>query len=171
MLRGRTVGHWYDPVTALEQFGDQEWVRRSKEARQREDAAYAELLSLNAQTRSRTVVPTSPLTAEETPEEAEAREHIRRLQQRKHDAYQEARTLTDLLMEDLQEQLARGELIARGFTEPSSPGAPYLTISRHEWQILKLNLQGGPAARGWGVGYVGLTIGKPGIRSFFRRRR
>jgi hypothetical protein len=74
------------------------------------------------------------------------------------------------LWKSYRDSLHGGELIARGFAEPSSHGAPYLTISRHEWQILKLDPQGDQAARGGGVGYIGLTIGKPGTRSFFRRR-
>jgi hypothetical protein len=68
---------------------------------------------------------------------------------------------------DLKEQLTRGELIARGFREPLSHGAPYLTISRHEWRVIELKLP--DRAEGGGIGYVGLTIGKPGTKRLFRR--
>jgi hypothetical protein len=70
---------------------------------------------------------------------------------------------------DLKEQLTMGELIARGFREPLSHGAPYLTISRHEWRVIELKLP--DRAEGGGIGYVGLTIGKPGTKRLLRRGR
>ena len=66
-------------------------------------------------------------------------------------------------------RLRRGELIARGFREPLSPGAPYRPISWHEWRVMELKLP--DRAEGGGIGYVGLTIGKPGTRRLFRRGR
>jgi hypothetical protein len=76
--------------------------------------------------------------------------------------------MTDILLEDLQEKLLCGELIARGFREPFLHGAPYLTISRLEWHVLEVKLP--DRASGGGVSYVGLTIGKAGTKRLFRRR-
>ena len=75
----------------------------------------------------------------------------------------------DILLPGLNRRLRRGELIARGFREPLSPGAPYRPISWHEWRVMELKLP--DRAEGGGIGYVGLTIGKPGTRRLFRRGR
>jgi hypothetical protein len=102
-----------------------------------------------------------PLGTHETPEKTEARKLLKRYE----DVKRKVEAFTNLIYKDLDEQLVRGELIARGFREPFSHGAPYLTISRHEWRIIKL----GPPdrAEGGGVSYVGLTIGKVGTSHSF----
>ena len=43
-----------------------------------------------------------------------------------------------------------------------------MTIARREWHVLELKPPN--RAEGGGIGYVGLEIGKPGIKSFLRRR-
>jgi hypothetical protein len=86
------------------------------------------------------------------------------------DAMGQAEGYERLIREDLNERLVRGELIARGFREPFSHGAPYLTISRHEWLIIKL-VPLDDRAQGGGVSYIALRIGKAGTRSIFRRHR
>jgi hypothetical protein len=55
------------------------------------------------------------------------------------------------------------------FDEPFSHGAPYLTIPRQEWLIIKLEAP--DRAEGAGVGYIGLRIGKAGTKSVFRWRK
>jgi hypothetical protein len=100
----------------------------------------------------------------ETPE---APEHVRKLYKQYLDTKPQVEAYNNLIREDLNERLARGELIAKGFQEPFSHGAPYLTIARHEWLILKLVWP--DRAQGGGASYIGLTIGKAGTRSIFRR--
>jgi hypothetical protein len=73
-----------------------------------------------------------------------------------------------LLGDDLRERLLRGELIARAYREPHVHGALEVTISRHEWRILRPTLP--DRAEGAGIGYVGVMIGKPGTKRLFRRR-
>jgi hypothetical protein len=102
----------------------------------------------------------------ETPEELEAREQFH--QQDEVESRRMA-AVDQWINEDLNRRLATGELVARGFREPFSHGAPYLTISRHEWKIIRLEPP--DRAQGGGVSYVGLTIGRVGTKSFFRRRR
>ena len=102
----------------------------------------------------------------ETPEELEAREQFH--QQDEVESRRMA-AVDQWINEDLNRRLAAGELIARGFREPFSHGAPYLTISRHEWKIIRLEPP--DRAQGGGVSYVGLTIGRVGTKSFFRRRQ
>jgi hypothetical protein len=77
--------------------------------------------------------------------------------------------LRKLLREDLEGQLVSGDLIARGFREPFSHGAPYLVISRNEWRIIKLEQP--DRAAGGGISYIGVTIGEPGTKRLFRRGR
>jgi hypothetical protein len=55
--------------------------------------------------------------------------------------------LRERLLEDLRDRLTSGELIARGFREPLSQSAPYLTISRHEWRVIWLETPGHPGTR------------------------
>jgi hypothetical protein len=138
--RGWTVGHWYHPYDAAQKFGDQEYFRFYNEAQQEDTKAYIEWCG-------------------NTGDDA--------LYKQWKDAKGKTEGYDNLIREDLDERLARGELIARGFREPFSHGAPYLTISRHEWLIIKLVSP--DRAEGGGVSYIGLRIGKAGTRSVFRR--
>jgi hypothetical protein len=151
--RGWTVDDWYDPYDAAEKFGNQGLLRaRQKSAQQRDKVAaeWGKVLEAMPQ----------------TPKELEAREQF----DQQHEVESRRIAACDrLINEGLNGRLATGELIARGFREPFSHGAPYLTISRHEWKIIKLEPP--DRAQGGGVSYVGLTIGKVGTKSFFRPRR
>jgi hypothetical protein len=138
--RGWTVGRWYHPYEAYEKFGDQDWLRYYN---QEQEKAFVEF----GKDHGREYLP-----------HAISREYEDKIRQYDH-----------LIREDLHERLARGELIARGFREPFSHGAPYLTISRHEWLIIKWVEP--DRAEGGGVSYIGLTIGKAGTRSIFRRHK
>jgi hypothetical protein len=100
-------------------------------------------------------------------EEPEARERFLAFDKQYKEAKLTADALTDVIMADLHNQLVRGELIARGFRKPFALGAPYVTISRHEWHVLNLNELSDASAEG--VGYVGLRIGKAGTKRFFRK--
>jgi hypothetical protein len=145
VFRGWTVDKWYDPVSAVRAFGYQDEVQDFTEAERQRD--YALL---------------APDYPEPTDEEKE-----------RNRQYDEARWMvdhyTDVICRALNTQLIRGELIARGFREPFTHGAPYLTISRHEWRVLEVKLP--DRAEGAGIGYVGLTIGKPGTKRLFRRSK
>jgi hypothetical protein len=142
VFRGWTVEQWYTFVEAIYEFVDQEWVRQHNEAYEKINKAFGEF--------------------DTNMTDQKQYEYARRLQV-DADAYD------NLIFEELHERLARGELIARGFREPLSHGAPYLTISRHEWRIIKFELPN--RAVGGGISYIGLTIGKPGAKRFFRRRK
>jgi hypothetical protein len=89
---------------------------------------------------------------------------------RYEEAYRHATTLQLRIETDLNDQLVSGKLIARGFREPFTPGARYLTISRHEWRVLKLDAWS-DRVEGGGVSYIGVTIGRAGAKRFFRRAR
>jgi hypothetical protein len=149
--RGWTVDDWYDPYDAAKKFGNQGLLQaRQKSAQQRDKVADE----------------WSKVLEPQTPEELEAEEQCRQ----QHEV--ESRRIAacdERINEDLNRRLAAGELIARGFREPFSHGAPYLTISRHEWKIIRLEPP--DRAQGGGVSYVGLTIGRVGTKSFFRRRQ
>jgi hypothetical protein len=140
--KGWTVGDWYPPALAAEKFGDQDRLQHRKNAQQQLEKVWAE--------------------------RDELWDDVLDFNKRYEDAQGTVDLFTDLICEDLRQRLARGELIARGFREPFAPGAPYLTISRHEWRIIKLDLP--DRAEGSDAGYVGLTIGKVGTKSLFRRR-
>jgi hypothetical protein len=71
---------------------------------------------------------------------------------------------------EIHAELIRGELIARGFRVPFSPGAPYLTISRQEWRVLNLLYPNHAVDGSSNYAYVGVTIGKPGTKRFLRQR-
>jgi hypothetical protein len=74
--------------------------------------------------------------------------------------------------DNLHFQLVEGHLVARGFREPFAHGAPYLTISRHEWRIVKLDDPiGSDRASGGGISYIAVTIGKPGTKRLFLRSK
>ena len=157
-----TVDEWYHPYLAVEEFGNRDWLRDRKEAQHRQDKVAVELTELVA----KGIVP-YPLTWSDEPEVTEAKERSRKLDEQYKHVTVQIEALTDLIHQDLEWRLAAGELVARGCREPF--GGPYLTISRHEWQVLKLEL---PAcAKGGGVSYIGLTIGKPGTKRLFRRGR
>jgi hypothetical protein len=141
-----TVKEWHHPYAAVREFGDRRWLQLREEGSKECGELLAEVQRAPPETRKETY----PKYEGQLDE-----------MKREGDAY------TSILLEDLQEKLLRGQLIARGFGEPFLHGAPYLTISRHEWRIIELEL---PArAQGGGVSYVGLTIGKVGTKSFFRR--
>jgi len=142
-----TVDQWYHPTAAIDQFGDQDLVARRDEAHREANRLWKEV----------------PSGVGITPEEYTSARH------RADHASQRVGALGALLQEGLKARLVNGELIARGFREPFSHGAPYLTISRHEWRIIKLEPP--DRAAGGSVSYVGLTIGKVGTKSFFRYRR
>jgi hypothetical protein len=165
--KGWTVDHWHHPVEAFLKFGDQDWLRDRKEAEKERDKAEAERRK-GVTIGDRRISPYWSLGVPQTPEEAEARKCFSSLEQRYTDAQRKVDFLAKMINEDLTEQLARGELMARGFRAPFSHGAPYLTISRHEWRIIKLDAPT-DRAEGGGVSYVGLTIGKAGTKSFLRR--
>jgi hypothetical protein len=89
---------------------------------------------------------------------------------RYEEAHRHARMLQLHIETDLNDQLVSGKLIARGFREPFTPGGRYLTISRHEWRVLKLDAWS-DRVEGGGVSYIGVTIGRAGAKRFFRRAR
>jgi hypothetical protein len=89
---------------------------------------------------------------------------------RYEEANRHATALQMSIESDLNDQLVRGKLIARGFREPFTPSAHYLTISRHEWRVLKLDAWS-DRVEGGGVSYIGVTIGRAGTKRFFRRAR
>jgi hypothetical protein len=116
VFRHWTVDQWYHPDAAAREFGDQDWLRQR-------DEAYLEGNKVwGAWARGIT-------TDQKLFENAK---------QKAKDASQEADVYDNLILEDLNDRLVLGELKARGFREPFSHGAPYLTISRHEWRVLKL---------------------------------
>jgi hypothetical protein len=158
-----TVGHWYNPDEAIFEFGSQGALQSLREARTERDKAWNERDLFHID--DKRVVTFNPVATEETPEVREAK--TRALCKRYDDAELAVDAFLNLIYQDLNDQLLRGELIARGFREPFSHGVPYRTISRHEWRILKLEPP--DRATGGGVSYVGLTIGKAGTKSFFRR--
>jgi hypothetical protein len=166
--RGWTVDQWYHPAEAVKEFGDQNLLQLREEAEQRRDEALAER-GEGITIGDRPIPPYRSPEVPETPEEAEARKRFSALDQQYDDTRRKVDALTYLIREDLIARLTRGELIARGFREPFSHGAPYLTISRHEWRVIGLQLAD-RAGDGGGVSYVGLTIGKVGTKSLFWRR-
>jgi hypothetical protein len=142
VFRRWTVDQWYEPFAAIREFADQDLLGRSDNADEEHRRLGDELPS------------GAGMTAEEY---KNARDQADRASVR-------VRALRALLQEDLERQLVSGDLIARGFREPFTHGAPYLTISRNEWRIIKLEPPS--HATGGGVSYVGLTIGRPGARRF-----
>jgi hypothetical protein len=142
--KGWTVDRWYDQSQAYEKFGDQDWLRYYKQEQEKASVEWGK----------------APRRAEDYYSPHPTISTIYRQCEDKMAQYD------FLIREDLHERLARGELIARGFREPFSHGAPYLTISRHEWLIIKLVYP--DRAEGGGVSYIGVTIGKAGTRSIFR---
>ena len=139
VFRAWTVDQWYELPAAIEKLGDQVWARQRIKVRKK----LGELEELDP---------------------------------RYVDAERQIEHLDDILLPGLNRRLRRGELIARGFRRSSErtvavldPGAPYRTISPHEWRVIELKLP--DRAEGCGIGYVGLTIGKPGTRRLFRRGR
>jgi hypothetical protein len=152
-FRRWTVDQLCEPIEAIRAFADQDLVEQSDEAHQEADGLWMQL----------------PL------DDRLMSEEYRSARTLAEDANTRAKALGAVLRENLEAQLVSGELIARGFREPFSHGAPYLTISRQEWRIIKLDPSnpGGTyvaAAAGSGVAYVGLTIGRPGTKRFLRRR-
>jgi hypothetical protein len=144
-------------------FGDPDLLQRRREAEERREKARAERDKLSPSRNH----PDLPFVEPEEPEEQEARERFIAFHKQYQDAKLTADAFTSLIIADLHGQLVRGELIARGFRKPFAQGAPDLTISRHEWHVIRLEELTG--ASGDGVGYVGLTIGKVRSKSFFRR--
>jgi hypothetical protein len=163
--KGWTVDEWYSPFSAVTALGDPDWLQRLREAEQRREKARAERDKLSPNYHYG-----FPLFGEEPeePEEPETRERFLALDEQYKEAKLTADAATSVIMADLQNQLIRGELIARGFREPFAQGAPYLTISRHEWHVIRLEEFYG--ASGGGVTYIGLTIGRAGTKRFFRRK-
>jgi hypothetical protein len=159
-----TVDQWYRPYDAIQRFGDQGWVQRRNEARNEQSRLAAAL----HEHRCKFGEGWAPDVAD-TPAVAEAKERERALHEQWEAANSEFDHFDYLLSEDLHDRLLSGELIARGFNEPFAHGAPYLTISRHEWLII--NLQDQPItpvrAEGNGISYIGITIGKPGTKRLF----
>jgi hypothetical protein len=143
-FRRWTVDQWYVPWTALYLFLDQDLMEESKAAAEEANRMWEAL----------------PSGAGMTPEE------YRSAKAQADKALVRANTLRALAWEELQKRLANGELMARGFREPLSHGAPYLTISRHEWRVIKLEPP--DRAAGGGIAYAGLMIGKPGSKRLFR---
>jgi hypothetical protein len=137
-FRRWTVDQWYQPEWAVDEFVDPDWLRQRAEAYRECTKAWDTWA--NGSTRDEAL-------------------------------YEEAKRKLDswdgLIREALNNQLVRGELVARGFREPFSHGASYLTISRHEWRIIKVEWP--DRATGGGVTYIGVTIGKPGTKRFFSR--
>jgi hypothetical protein len=143
VFRRLTVDRWYPLDAAIREFGDPELVDDSAKAHQK----WWQLFTEQA-----TGAELNQADLEEATEQ---------------DNY-----LRERLLEDLRDRLTFGELIARGFREPISHGAPYLTISQHEWRVIELQRPeyvDGDRAAGGGIAYVGLTIGKPGTKRLFRR--
>jgi hypothetical protein len=141
VFRQLTVDEWYHPSVAIREFADPELLRGREIADQ--EAARVEW----------------PSGAGMSPEE------YRSATARAESVQARADNLRKLVTENIKDQLVRGELIARGFREPFSHGASYLTISRHEWRIIKLEPP--DRAAGGGVSYTGLTIGKAGTARLF----
>jgi hypothetical protein len=141
-----TVDHWYPAADAPGKFGDQDILRHFNEVQQKKTSAFLEW--------------SKGYTISKTPLQEDKQYLLTKAQVERYG---------NLIREDLNEQLARGELIAKGFREPFSHGAPYTTISRHEWLVIKLVPP--DHAQGGGVSYIGLTIGKAGTRSIFRRHK
>jgi hypothetical protein len=146
-FRRWTVDQWYPPSTAIREFADQDLARRSDKANQEADLLRDEAMGM---------------TWEQYPEAYKA------ASAEANDATIRADALYELLKGDLEYQLLNGDLIARGFAEPHSHRAPYLTICRHEWRVIKLEPPENRAAGG-GVSYIGVTIGKPGTKRFLCR--
>jgi hypothetical protein len=146
-FRRWTVDQWYPASTAIREFADQDLVRRSDKANQEANQLWEEALGI---------------TWEAYPEAYKAS------RAQANDATIRADALYELLREGLECQLLNGDLIARGFAEPYVHRAPYLTISRHAWRVIKLEAPETRAAGG-GISYIGVTIGKPGTKRFLWR--
>ena len=144
VFRQLTVDEWHHPSVAIRAFADPELLRGREIADQ--EAARIE----------------RPSGAGMSPE------GYRSARARAESVQARADNLHKLVTENIEGQLVSGELIARGFREPFSHGAPYHTISQHEWRVLKLELP--DHAVGGGITYIGLTIGKAGTWQFFPRR-
>jgi len=157
-----TVEQWYREYAAIGKFGDQDLVQRRDEAWKKWAA------TLDLVEHSRKVGEDLALDVAEAPDVTEAKEELDRVRHEQGERYDRFHWL---LSEDLHDRLLSGELLARGFREPFSHAAPYLTISRHEWRIIKITDEFLDRAEGGGVAYVGLTIGKPGTKRFLRRRK
>jgi hypothetical protein len=163
-FRRWTVDQWCVPWTALYLFADQDLVEESKAAAEDANRMWEEA------NRMWEVLPSG---AGMTPEEYgsakaladKAKALADKAKALADKALVRADTLRALAWEELEKQLANGEPIARGFREPLSHGAPYLTISRHEWMVIKLEPP--DRAAGGGIAYVGLMIGKPGTKRLF----
>ena len=144
VLRQLTVDEWYHPSVAISEFADPQLLGAREIADQ-------EAARINW-----------PSGAGMSPEE------YRSARARAESVQARADSLHKLVTENIEGRLVSGELIARGFREPFSHGAPYHTISQHEWRVLKLELP--DHAVGGGITYIGLTIGKAGTWQFFPRQ-
>jgi hypothetical protein len=165
--RGWTVAEWHSPYSVVEVFGDRDLLKRRSEAWERRKNAWVEQQKLSPSFNADD--PDGPFMTLEEPQGPKARERFLALDRMYEEANTDGEAFDGLLRAGIHIRLLSGELIARGFREPFTHGAPYLTISRHEWHIIRLE-EGSTRAVGNGVAYVGVTIGKPGTRRFLRRR-
>jgi hypothetical protein len=68
-------------------------------------------------------------------------------------------TADALLVENLHDKLARGELMAKGFNHPLGIDRVYKKIPAHEWNVLRFKV-GYKEAEGQGIKYVGITVAR-----------
>ena len=96
-----TVNEWYHPALAAEEFGDQDWLRDLKEAKQERDKAWDKRDKGITIGHRRIVGSYSSLGEHETPEVTEARARFDMLDQRYEDAQRKVDVFINLIYGNL----------------------------------------------------------------------
>jgi hypothetical protein len=82
--------------------------------------------------------------------------------ERQHEKWEQTEDdCREALKMNIEDQLLHGELIAKGFLSPHTPGAAEKEIPMDEWRVLSLDWEG-HRALGPNFEYIAVLIGKPG---------
>jgi hypothetical protein len=136
LTRGWTVAERHSPFSVVEVYGEQGYLQRRNEARKQRQKAWVEQYKLSPSFDAEN--PEGDFVDIEEPQESEARERFLALGRTYYEANVQSNAFEDLLWSGIHIKLVSGELVARGFREPFSYDAPYFTIPRHHWRVLRL---------------------------------
>ncbi|HLY04304.1 MAG TPA: hypothetical protein VKR31_01010 [Rhizomicrobium sp.] len=156
-LSGTDTTEWFAPSDAIDKFVDKDltngrdtaikWLIEAPETKR---LAEKQLREFEA-----SAGPDTP----DTPEIAATRRRLQVSQMQLRIGDDDLRFYWREIRRDLQERLAKGELIAKGFKSPHVADASEIIIPAAEWRFLQVNPKDATAT-GAGVEYVGIAIAK-----------
>jgi hypothetical protein len=145
---------WFSHQDAIAQFADKELLDKKEKASKAFDLACEHHTTVSNEMM-------------ETPFGLDKNmETLKKIEEDRDNEYANYMNLLNICLDNIQDKLRKGILVAKGFRSPHSLGNPMVLIPQDEWFILQLDFDNGIAKRlssqnsFFDNGYIGIVIGK-----------